>query len=110
MDSRAISLRFPCVFLAFSLCLNGILVALYLEPTMTSEQPDYLSYLLRLWREDGEEPTNWRASLESALTGKRHVFPCLMELFAFLQRQTVAGCDANENESATEQRSPEILQ
>ena len=73
---------------------------------MTSEQPDYLSYLLRLWREDGEEPTNWRASLESALTGKRHVFPCLMELFAFLERQTVAGCDVNGDESAARQRSP----
>ena len=77
---------------------------------MSSEQPDYLSYLLRLWREDGEEPTKWRASLESALTGKRQVFPCLMELFAFLQRQTVAGCDANKDESATGQRSPATLE
>ena len=42
---------------------------------MSNEQPDYLSYLLRLWREDGEELSNWRASLESALTGERHVFP-----------------------------------
>jgi hypothetical protein len=73
---------------------------------MSSEQPDYLSYLLRLWREDGEEPTNWRASLESALTRKRHVFPSLMELFAFLQRQTVVRCDVSEDESATGQRSP----
>jgi hypothetical protein len=77
---------------------------------MSSEQPDYLSYLLRLWREDGEEPTNWRASLESALTHKRYVFPSLIELFAFLQRQTVAGCDANEDEGATRQRSPTALE
>jgi hypothetical protein len=89
--------------------LNGILVALYLEPAMTSEQPDYLSYLLRLWREDGKGSTDWRASLESALTGKRHVFPSLIELFAFLQRQTGMGCDANEDESATGQRSPTAL-
>jgi hypothetical protein len=77
---------------------------------MSSEQPEYLSYLLRLWREDGKESTDWRASLESALTGKRHVFPCLMELFAFLQRQTVAGCDANEDESTTGQPSAETLE
>jgi hypothetical protein len=82
----------------------------YLESAMSSEQTDYLSYLLRLWREDGEEPTNWWASLESALTGKRHVFPCLMELFAFLQRQTVAGCDANEDEGTTGQRSAATLE
>lgn len=73
---------------------------------MSNEQPDYLSYLLRLWREDSKGPTNWRASLESAITGERHVFPCLMELFAFLERQTVARCDANEDDSATGQRSP----
>jgi len=68
---------------------------------MSSEQPDYLSYLLRLWREDGEGQTKWRASLESALTGKRHVFAGLVELYAFLQRQTVARRDASEDESTT---------
>ena len=77
---------------------------------MSNEQPDYLSYLLRLWREDSRGPTNWRASLESAITGKRHVFPCLMELFAFLQQQTVAGCDANDDESATGHGSPTTLE
>ena len=77
---------------------------------MTNEQPEYLSYLLRMWREDGKEPTNWWASLESALTGKRHVFPSLMELFAFLQRQALAGHDANQDDSATEQRCPELLE
>ena len=41
---------------------------------MSPEQPDYLSYLLRMWREDGEESTKWRASLESVLTGKRAWF------------------------------------
>ena len=77
---------------------------------MSSEQPDYLSYLLRLWREDGEGSTNWRASLESALTHERHVFPGLMELFAFLQRQTVAGHDANEDERSTRQPSAATLE
>ncbi len=77
---------------------------------MSNEQPDYLSYLPRLWREDGKEASNWRVSLESALTGKRYVFPCLIELFAFFQQQTVAGRDADEDESATGQRSPETLE
>jgi hypothetical protein len=77
---------------------------------MTSEQPDYLSYLLRLWQEDGKESTNWRASLESALTGRRHVFPCLEELFAFLQRQTGSSCDGNENEGVREHRPSEALE
>jgi hypothetical protein len=77
---------------------------------MISEQPDYLSYLLRLWREDGEEPTTWRVSLESALTHKRYIFPSLMELFVFLQRQALAGCDANQDEGTMEQRSPGALE
>jgi hypothetical protein len=77
---------------------------------MSSEQPDYLSYLLRLWREGSKEPNNWWASLDSSLTGDRHVFPCLMELFAFLQRQTVARCDAKEDESATGQRTLTTLE
>ena len=77
---------------------------------MSREQPDYMSYLLRLWREGGEGATNWRASLESALTGKRHAFPGRMELFAFLQRQTVAGHDADEDEGATGQRSAATLE
>ena len=77
---------------------------------MSCEQPDYVSYLLRLWREDGEGSTNWRASLESALTHERHVFPSLMELFAFLQRQTVAGHDANEDENTTGQPSAAALE
>ena len=77
---------------------------------MSSERPDYLSYLLRLWQEDGKGPNNWRASLESALTGKRYVFPCLIELFAFLQRQTVVGHDANEDENTTGQPSAAALE
>jgi hypothetical protein len=63
-----------------------------------------------LWREGGEGSTNWRASLESALTHERHVFPGLMELFAFLQQQTVAGQDAGEDEGATGQRSAATLE
>jgi hypothetical protein len=69
---------------------------------MAREQPDYLSYLLRLWRVTGDDKTNqgdeashctgetvtWRASLESALTGERKGFASLDDLFDFLRRQT----------------------
>jgi hypothetical protein len=67
------------------------------------EQPAYLSYLLRLWQVDTEgvgqvSATVWRASLESSLTGKRQGFADLDELFEFLQRQTGAVADVNEEQ------------
>jgi hypothetical protein len=61
---------------------------------MAREQPDYLSYLLRLWRvnnhgESAEEGTaSWRASLESAHTGEKRIFASLDDLFEFLKKQT----------------------
>lgn len=57
-------------------------------------QPDYLSYLLRLWRVDGDDaaqPTAnqavWRASLENPHTGERKGFASLEALFDFLREQ-----------------------
>jgi hypothetical protein len=62
---------------------------------MAKGRPDYLSYLLRLWRVsgDGESPgmgsrTIWRASLESARIGELETFASLDELFDFLREQT----------------------
>jgi hypothetical protein len=53
------------------------------------EQSDYVSYLLRLWREgDGEREVVWRASLESTRTGERRYFASLDELFDYLREQT----------------------
>ena len=52
----------------------------------TREQLDYLSYLLRLWRENGEK-TDWRASLESPHTGERWGFANLADLFTFLEKE-----------------------
>lgn len=65
-----------------------------LEDTV-AQRPDYLSYLLRLWRMDkdgeprdaGEKPM-WRASLESVRTGERRSFATLDDLFDFLRGQT----------------------
>jgi len=52
------------------------------------EQADYLSYLLRLWREsDGEAPA-WRALLKSSQTGEEVGFGSLEELFAFIREQS----------------------
>jgi len=70
---------------------------------MSRERPDYLSYLLRLWRAGGdggscgmEEKTVWRASLQSPQTGERIGFASLEELFDFLRRQTGVASDSNE--------------
>lgn len=56
--------------------------------------PDYVSYLLRMWREAGtressaeESKPTWRASVVSTLTGKRQGFASLDDLFSFLRRQ-----------------------
>jgi hypothetical protein len=46
--------------------------------------PDHLSYLLRLWRVEGLQGCEWRASLESAETGKRIGFSSLEQLFGYL--------------------------
>jgi hypothetical protein len=52
-------------------------------------QPDYLSFLVRLWRmQDGADA--WRGSIESPHTGERLGFASLEELFAFLLEQTGA--------------------
>jgi hypothetical protein len=61
---------------------------------MDKERPDYLSYLLRLWREENHKVPGadkiWRASLESAHTGEKRTFASLEDLCAFLQNQTDA--------------------
>ncbi len=44
----------------------------------------YMSYLLRLWRDDSEPPV-WHTSLDNPSTFERQVFPNLESLFAFLQ-------------------------
>jgi hypothetical protein len=54
---------------------------------MDKEQPDYLSYLLRLWRVSDEEEAVWRASLESPHTGERRGFTNLTDLFTFLEKE-----------------------
>ena len=56
-------------------------------PESAPQRPDYLSYLLRLWRMEGDAAA-WRGSIESPHTGERLGFGSLDELFAFLREQT----------------------
>jgi hypothetical protein len=55
---------------------------------VTKAQPDYLSFLLRLWRARTEAGVVWRASLESPHSGKRIGFASLDDLFSFLRQET----------------------
>ena len=65
---------------------------------MPEERPDYLSYLLRLWRVSGEAGV-WRASLESPLTHESRGFGSLEDLFGFLRRQTAVSTAAEGDDS-----------
>ncbi|MBE7470429.1 MAG: hypothetical protein DPW09_03805 [Anaerolineae bacterium] len=79
---------------------------------MTKEQPDYLSYLLRLWRVNGQssdEPgpakVMWRASVESPLTRERWNFATLDDLVDFLWTQTNQSALSSHQESKLYPRS-----
>ncbi len=49
------------------------------------DPPNYLAFLLRLWRIDSQGISTWRASLESPGTTMRHNFASLEALFAYLR-------------------------
>ena len=62
---------------------------------MQKKRTDYLSYLLRLWRDEDQEHSQvkdqgacWRASLQSPQSGKRIGFLSLEELFDYLRCET----------------------
>ena len=57
-------------------------------PKDSVEQQDYLSYLLRLWRQENAERPMWRASLKSVQNGKQVGFASLADLFTFLENET----------------------
>jgi hypothetical protein len=67
----------------------------------TKMQRRYLSYLLRLWRETagdlpGGDPPLWRASLERPQGGERLSFASMVDLFAFLDKETGSGSPGPE--------------
>jgi hypothetical protein len=72
-----------------------------LEEAARKERPDYLSYLLRLWRASGKEGAAWRASLHCPHTGERLGFASLEELFDFLREQTDTPLDSKEDEGGS---------
>ena len=55
---------------------------------MSEESATYLSYLLRIWREEQNGEHIWRASLESAQTQECLSFGQIEELFGFLRDRT----------------------
>ena len=55
---------------------------------MQPAHPDYMTYLLRLWRAGDADGTAWRAALENPHSGERQVFRDLAALFAFLEEKT----------------------
>lgn len=52
------------------------------------KEPDYLSYLLRLWRVGDEKRPMWRASLKNVHTGEQVGFASLEELHGYLRAET----------------------
>jgi hypothetical protein len=62
------------------------------------QAPDYLSFLLRLWRMQGQGADSWRVSVASPGNGERHGFSSLDEFFAFLRRQTGARSSTGDRE------------
>ena len=58
--------------------------------------PDYLAYLLRLWRMRGDRGTGWRASLVRPGSGERLGFASLDDLFLVLRRETGAGSEEDD--------------
>jgi hypothetical protein len=69
---------------------------------MSNMQPEYLSYLLRLWRENdsvgahGVDRAVWRASLERPQAAERQGFASLEELFVFLREETRSSSPQSE--------------
>ena len=58
----------------------------------TGKQGEYLSFLLRMWRDSDDGTPSprdqlWRASLQSPLTGDLVGFASLEDLFDFLREQ-----------------------
>jgi hypothetical protein len=68
---------------------------------MTTQEPRYLAYLLRLWQVRDNDELLWRASLEDPHTGERRGFASLEMLVAFLREQT---------RSATQEQAEKISQ
>lgn len=74
---------------------------------MSKEKTDYISYLLRVWRSNGDEKA-WRASLQNPHTGERIGFASIDELCIFLRQQT--GALANSGNSVEPARPDKAVE
>jgi hypothetical protein len=63
------------------------------------EQPDYHSYLIRLYRQKND-PVAWRVSLENVQTGERQGFASLHALYEFLNWVTRGAPEAPERNAS----------
>jgi hypothetical protein len=73
---------------------------------MTQDKANYLSYLLRLWR-DSETENIWRASLECADSGERWGFAGLDDLLCFLRQRAGVAEYAGGKGPSTDSRGNE---
>jgi hypothetical protein len=72
-------------------------------------QRQYLSYLLRLWRENGGDVQIWRATLERPQDGECLVFASLVDLFAFLDKETRPGPPGPERSEEAGEATGDVL-
>lgn len=56
--------------------------------------PNYQSYLLRLWRDSADQP--WRATLHSTASGEKFVFVGVDALFTFLAEQLALDAESRK--------------
>ena len=62
-----------------------------------ADRMEYRSFMLRIWRAGRANSSEWRASLESVVTGERRGFAGLEALLGYLQQEVYA--DAPEPDS-----------
>lgn len=63
------------------------------------KNPQRLFYVLRLWQAEGSQSPDWRASLETPVTGQRIGFASLEQLFVYLMDR----CEFNDEDQDIEQ-------
>jgi hypothetical protein len=66
------------------------------QPDQPMQPIHNCTYMLRLWRVDQSNATDWRASLEIPETGKRIGFASLEQLFAYLIEVVESKADVSQ--------------
>ena len=58
------------------------------------------SFVLRIWREAGDAPPNWRGHVTHAVSGSAMYIECLVDLQAFLEAFTGPLAKTRDGEAA----------